>query len=301
MRYHHKTHDRLSWDAKVAVLMACGKGYDNRVVNYGFAVDALKRLDKGMWNEHIGGRLGETVKRVWYNLTVHQTLGDAPRSGRPPKFKKEDALEAAALLKQGKVGSFLRGGKRWSRLVYYTTVEHACKDIPRLEAIRAKYNATYDQLRHAMRQHDPDLTRRTITYHPDFSAKQLDERMTLAAELLAGCPSHPTALRAHLDRFMWGDEATITLSSENLHTLKVWCSKANYDVNDIISLPKVQGQKDCKVHFFIVVSSHPAFKDCGGVVYFEWTTGTDNIRRISNVMGQTLYEPFGYLVSGVLL
>lgn len=301
MRLHHFTRGRLPFEARLACIIACSKAYNNREVDYGFAVQALQRLDSGKWDDFIGGRKIETLRRVWRNLFVYHTLGDAPRSGRPPKIAKADALAAAALLKQGKVGSFLRGGKKWQRLVYYTTVEQACHEDPALEAIRIKYNATYDQLRHAMKYHDPDLTRRTITYHPDFTAKQLSERMSQAAALLSQCPSDPAALRAHLDRFMWGDEATISISSENLEKVRVWCSKANYDVNDIISLPRVRGQKDCRVHFFIVVSSHPAFAEHGGVAYFEWTTGTDNMRRINNVEGQTEYEPFSYLVSGVLL
>lgn len=301
MRFHHSSHGRLPFPAKLACVIACSKGYTNGEVDYGFAVNALKSMEKGKWYDYIGGHKTETLKRVWRNLTVLETLGDAPRSGRPPLFTKEDALQAAALLKKGKMGSFIRGGRRWNRLVYYTTVEQACHEDPALEAIRVKYNATYDQLRHAMKQHDPDLSRRTLTYHPDFSAQQLADRMSQAASLLAQCPTNPTALRAHLDRFMWGDEGSISLSSENLEHVRVWCSKANYDVNDIISLPKVRGQKDCKVHFFIVVSSHPAFRDSKGVVYFEWTTGTDDIRRLQNTMGQTVYEPYGYMVSGVLL
>lgn len=301
MRRQHKSHGRLPWPVKVACLVACAKGYNDGVVDYGFAANALKTMDQGKWYDFIGGRSTETLKRVWINLTAFETLGDKPRSGRPPLISKKDALAAAALLKKGKLGSCIRGGKRWNRLVYYTSVEQACREDPALEAIRVKYNASYDQLRQAMRKHDPDLMRRTLTYHPDFSAKQLSERMAQAASLLAQCPSDPDALRANLDRFMWGDEATITLSSENLEHVRVWCSKANYDVNDIISLPKVRGQKDCKVHFFIVVSSHPAFRASNGVVYFEWTTGTDDIKRLNNTMGQTQYEPFGYLVSGVLL
>jgi len=78
-------------------------------------------------------------------------------------------------------------------LVYYTTVEQACHEDPELEAIRVQDNATCDQLLYHMKRHDPDLVRRTITYHPDFSAAQPTERMQLGSRLLQAMPTNPTA------------------------------------------------------------------------------------------------------------
>lgn len=301
MRAKHHSKGRLPEWVKKGGVIACCQAYKDHKVNWGFALQNFKALDKGEAAAALGGRPMLFLVRVWKHFQLHGNLEDEPRSGRPPNMAAEDAIRAAALLKMGKQGSMLRGGRRVPRLVYYTTVEQACHEDPELEAIRVQYNATHDQLLYHMKRHDPDLVRRTITYHPDFSAAQLTERMQLGSRLLQAMPTNPTAARAWLDRFLWGDEGAISLTSQNLEAVRVWCSKANFDVNDIVSLPRVRGQKDSKVHFFIVVSSHPAFRLTRGVVYFEFTTGTNNIKRLQNTMGQDSREAFGYMVGVAML
>lgn len=50
------------------------------------------------------------------------------------------------------------------------------------------------------------------------------------------------------------------------------------------------------IHVFICVSLHPAFANRNGLVYFEFTTGTTNIRRLWNTMRQTADEALQYQV-----
>jgi len=244
----------------------------------------------------MGGKPIDLLQRVWDPFYQHGRVGEADRTGREPQFTSEDALNVASILKAGKKGHMMRGGQKVDRLVYYTSMDQAIREDPELQQLQHKYNASAAQMLAAAKHHDPDLVRRTVTYHPDFTAEQLADRSNKAADLLSMMPADPTARQHLLDRFMWADEASILLTDMNLDRVKVWCSKANFALQDIVSLPKMQGQKDCKVRFFIVVTSHPSFADQGGVVYWEYTSGTDNIKRRNNALGATIYEPYVYMV-----
>ncbi len=244
----------------------------------------------------MGGRPLDICRRVWPAFYEHGRIGEADRSGREPLFEVADALRFAELLKGGKPGHMMRGGKKVPRLVYFTSADQCIRECPEAQELQRKYNASAAQLLAAAKYHDPDLQRRTVTYHPDFSAVQLADRSATAKAELDKLPSHPFSRQHRLDRYMWGDEASIVLSDQNLERIRVWCSKANFNLQDIVSLPQMTGHKDCKVRFFIVVSSHPAFSQHGGVVYWEFTTGTDNIRRRVNTLEQTHDMPFCYMV-----
>jgi hypothetical protein len=114
MCFKHHTHGRLPDDVKEACVIACSKAYEQGVANYGFAVQALKRLGSGKWYAIIGGCPSEMLHGVWGNFCLHHILKNAPRPCRPPVFSKQDAVETAALLKKGKVGSFIQGARHGS-------------------------------------------------------------------------------------------------------------------------------------------------------------------------------------------
>ncbi len=281
-------------DAVIADCKAYNKMGD---VNYPLAAKYLVDIDGGHTVKYMGGRALDLCRRVWNVFYTEGRVGEAWRRGAAPLISREDALKIAAQLKGGKQGYTIRGGRRWPRLVYYCSMEQAIHEDHDLQALQEKYNATPAQMLAAAKHHDPDLQRRTITYHPDFTAQQLADRVAKGAELLSMMPADPGSRQHLLDKFMWADEGSILLSDNNLSRLKVWCSAANFNLHDIVSLPQMQGQRDCKVRFFIVVSSHQGFAHRGGVVYWEFTTGTDYIRRVHNTLGQTAYEPFCYTVS----
>ena len=288
----------MPWQCYRDAVIACGAAYVRHgEVNYSFAAQQLKRIDSGHTVKFMGGRALDLCKRVFPVFYSTGILGEAHRRGREPLFTEQDAKKVAEVLKGGKMGSMMRGGTRVPRLVYWTSMNQALLESKELQEIQQQYNATPEQMLAAAKHWDPDLQRRTVTYHPDFSAAQLKDRIAKGAELLAYMPANASSRQQLLNRFMWGDEGSIMLSDLNLSRVQVWCSKANFNLQDIVSLPQMQGKRDCKVRFFIVVSSHPAFADQGGVVYWEFTTGTDHIRRMQNTQGQTTYEPFGYTVS----
>lgn len=57
--------------------------------------------------------------------------------------------------------------------------------------------------------------------------------------------------------------------------------------------------EDITVRWICAVSAHPAFADKGGLVYFEFTTGTDDIKRKVNTKldGNFVEHKFKYTVS----
>lgn len=256
----------------------------------------MKGIDSGHTVKFMGGKAVDLCERVWEPFYQHGIVGEAPRTGREPQFSSEDALTVASILKAGKKGHMMRGGQKVERLVYYTSMGQAIREDPELQKLQQQYSATAAQMLAAAKHHDPDLVRRTVTYHPDFTPEQLADRSSKAADLLSSMPADSTERKALLNRFMWVDEGSILLTDMNLDRVKVWCSKANFALQDIVSLPKMQGQKDVKVRFFIAVTSHPAFASRGGVVYWEFTSGTDHIVRMNNTQGQTYDEPFVYMV-----
>ncbi len=265
------------------------------------AAKYLKRIDSGHTVHYMGGRPLDICRRVWPVFYEHGRIGEADRKGREPIFTAADALRFAELLKGGKPGHMMRGGQKVARLVYFTSADQCIRECAEAQQLQQKYNATAAQLLAAAKYHDPDLQRRTVTFHPDFSAQQLQDRIAVAKDQLDKMPAEAVSRQHLLDCYMWGDEGSILLSDMNLERLRVWCSKANFNLQDIVSLPQMKGHKDCKVRFFVVVSSHPAFLKSGGVVYWEFTTGTDNIRRRLNTLGQAHDEPFGYMVGASAL
>ena len=297
-RGQHEGRGRLPWQCYRDAILACGKAYqDWGQIDLPLAAKYLKGIDGGHTVKYMGGRPANLISRCWPVFYGHGRLGEHDRSGKEPTWEAADAKRIAAILKGGKKGHMFKGGQRVERLVYFTTIDQAIRENTELQQLQHKYNATAAQMLAAAKYHDPDLQRRTITYHPDFTANQLNDRLTVGKQQSDKLPAHPISQRLYLDRYIWADEGSILLSDMNLERLKVWASAANFNLQDIVSLPQMQGEKDCKVRFFVVMSSHPAFKKKGGVVYWEFTTGTDDIRRINNTLGQTQQEPFGYMVS----
>jgi len=296
----HEGHGRLPWQCHRDAILACGKAYlSGGEVDMPLAARYLKGIDAGHTVKYMGGRAVDLVERVFPVFYQQGRIGEHDRSGKEPTWEPADAKRIATILKGGKMGHMFRGGQKVERLVYYTTMDQAIRENQEMQQLQHKYNATAAQMLAAAKYYDPDLQRRTITYHPDFTAAQLAKRIQVSTEQLGLVPAHPLMRRLHLDKYMWGDEGSILLSDMNLKRLKVWASAANFNLQDIVSLPQMQGEKDCKVRFIIFMSSHPAFKKRGGVAYWEFTTGTDNIRRMNNKLGQTDQEPFGYMVGAL--
>ena len=56
--------------------------------------------------------------------------------------------------------------------------------------------------------------------------------------------------------------------------------------------------RDVKVRFWLGVSSHPTFAATNGLVFWDFTTGTTDIKRLYNTMGQEDGDAYEYKVGG---
>lgn len=132
---------------------------------------------------------------------------------------------------------------------------------------------------------------------PAFSAEELRTRQIFARELLDEM-GLMQALRVRFWRcVVQCDEGRWTYSTKQGLSRKVLLDKRTTLLHDYITCDKIEGEEEATVHFFICVSPHPKFEASNGLVWWDFTTGTTNIRRLRNTLDQTVYEPFEYTVS----
>ena len=167
--------------------------------------------------------------------------------------------------------------------VLFRSIPQAIRAVPELAAMCSEHNISSAQLLHAMQRVDPDLKLHTFHFKYAHTEKQLEVRQNYCREKVAWLDPMTAARRVQLERFVWWDEGTVQIGDLEHKTIKAWGSKEGLHSVDVLHLPSVKGQRPCKIHFIIAVSSHPAFHRTNGLVYFEFTTGTTHDKRLWNV------------------
>jgi hypothetical protein len=291
------SHTRKPLWVRIAAIIAMAAAYAEHQSDLDKALNIFKGLHKGGAYKAVGGHHRSFLTRCWQHFFEHGNCSDEQRPGRPVLISNEDAQAAANLLKEGKWLSGVVHGKPVKQRVYFMTIAQAIQEVPALQAIQQRYDATAEQVYHAVKRVDPDLVRRTLSFKYEFSAEELHFRQSKAAELLGMLESMPCARRVVLERMVFIDEGGLALSSFKNKSIQVWASKQDFTMHDVVHLPHVEGQEDCKVHFILAVTAHPRFAAKNGLLYWDFTTGTDDIRRRHNKLGQTSGEPFLYMVS----
>ena len=281
---------------RIAAVEAVAAVKEGSSIDWAKAFKVFKGLDNGSYARGVGRHYKQFLERMWNHFHKTGRVDDAYRSGRPPKLPEAEAIEAANMVKAGKWVLLLPIKNGIKRRAYFRTIPQAIKELPDLQQIVKKYNLTADALRHRMLKVDPDLTRRTITMKYDFDADSMKARQEHCKKMLAATSAGPTQRQAFLESLLFGDEASVTISSTDTKGIKVWVSKGDFRSNTVLHMPRLKGFKECKVHFFIVVSAHPAFADQNGLVYWEFTTGTDALKRYHNTLDQEGEVPFKYQV-----
>lgn len=293
----HTGHNRLTDDTRQLAVIACAKVWVDDKLVYAEAVRVYEKLPRTYHPDADKTISGPAIKRLWQNFLQNRNLKDAPRSGRPVKISREDALAASELLKKGKTLVRQLKGGAITYIVYFTTVNEAIRLVPELKAILDKYDVTPHQLYLAMKREDKYLERRSVVLKPPFTTEQKEGRMTWCGDTLGCMGNSPAAHAAWLERVVQCDEGKVTISSKGKQHVRVYHDRREPMLHDYVCLPDIPGEDEMTVHFFICVSPHPAFTDTNGLVYFEFTTGTSHIRRLHNTMDQTDYEAFEYVVS----
>lgn len=285
------------WQVRRDAVIACSKAYSHGKVNYDQAYRYLHAINEGECASSLAGHAREFLRRTWEKFYQHGSMEDAHRSGRPHKVPPAVAVEAAELLMEGTWYTVVTKGKRYQEKMGYTSIHDACSQLARLREIMAAHNVDEKGLLHAMQQQVPELTRHAVYFKREFTAEQLAGRLSLAAQLLQSLPAAEAARAAWLNRLVWIDEGGIMLSDYAKKHVKVWCRKHDISVHHMVHMPWVKGQEACKAHFILAVTSHPALADRNGLLYWEFTTGTTDIRRRFNTLGVENEEQFVYQVS----
>jgi len=291
---------RKAPQVRQAAVIAVARSLINGKPQYAAAVAEFRRMEGGSMAAQVVSHQSQFLQRQWEHFTTFFNLDDNPRPGRPLFISHEDAMAASELLKQGKLFKRHTKGHILEFITYYTTVGEAIRLCPGIKAIVDKYNCSAHQLYAAMKRDDSDLCRRSITFKTPFDDAEMNARK-------AYCLREFTALGAEafwwpklLERRVFIDEMRISFSSMSGKHVKLYMSKHDARMHDVVRVPVVTGEEDLRVHIIMAVSSHPRYASRNGLVYWEFTTGTDYIRRHKNIEGQTIYDAFQYQVGAIL-
>lgn len=295
-----QAHSHAPKDLRVRVLcvIAAAKAWHDGAIDDDQAQTYLKDIDKGYAYTAISSHRRDTVRRIFDHFWRTGNVDLEPKSGRKPVVPDDVADLGASYMHHGRSREEVAvGDKTIVHLVGYDDVPDMIADHPDLAALLDQHHLTAKQLYAAMMRRDKNLVRHTLRFKYQFPDDIIESRKQTATECLELVDDVIAAARLVLDRMVFLDEGGFALSSLSKATHKVWGGKDDFKDCDVVHLPWVEGQKDCKVHWLVAVSSHPHFDAWNGIVFFEKTTGTTDIRRSINTMGQTAVEAYEYEVS----
>lgn len=284
-------------EQKVDAVIASAKAMRKGKPDFQLAARKLKNLRKGETYRALAGHVAAFCEKWWYKFLRTGNVEEEHKSGRPYKVPDAVALEAAQLLAEGTWFSFIKKKQRWWEKRGFSTIRDAVRELQRLQEIKQQYGVDDDGLLRAMQRVAPRLKRKTIFFKRKFTDEELVARMQLAAWLVQSLPADEAQRVAWLGRLVFIDEGGVSLADYKKESVKAWCMDHDPNIHSMVHAPWMKGQKECKVHFIIAVTSHHKFATRNGLVHWEFTTGTTDIRRRWNTLGQTEHEPFGYTVS----
>ena len=280
----HSGHNRHTPATRRAAVLAVARTFEGEEPDYARAVAEYKNLPKKLAGDTLGKNAATVLKTHWEHFMTSGDLADGPRSGRPTQISDEDALVASEAIKAGKKLTRRIKGGTITLITYFTTVREAIIALPGVKAIMDKYDTTPRKLYMAMKRADPYLKRRSIVLKPAFTEAQKKDRRSFAQRLLAEWNLSAAEFRAILSRIVQCDEGRFTYTVYSKEHKKVLIDRRTTLLHDYVTLPKIDGEEELTVHFFICVSAHPAFAKYNGLVYWELTTGTSHIKRVFNTL-----------------
>lgn len=282
---------------RVAAVIAVAISMVNDQVDWRRAAATFKTIGGGVPARLVVSHTSDFVKRSWINFINTGSVNDAPRSGRPPLLPDEEAARAAELVKQGQWLWRLPRSLNLKTQVLFRSIPQAIHAVPELGQICRDYGITSDQLRTAMERVDPDLTRHTLNFKYAHSAELLTERQDFSKRMLGSLAPTAAARAAQLNKMIFWDEGGVAISALEHQSIQVWGSREAMQSCDVLHLPAVRGQADCKIHFGIGVTAHPKFEEHNGLVHFDFTTGTTHLKRLHNKFADDGGEEREYRVS----
>lgn len=285
---------------RVACVMACAAALINGTPNWAAVnhemKEWLKDYNKGKPKaQQISVSRGYGhLKTYWGDFVTYGSVADAPRAPKPCKIPVHAARRAAVLVKCGQEVTTRVRNQDFNYHSYYTSIEQACEKCTELEQIRVQYNATHAQLLVAMHKADRSLVYRKIFFKHTLTPAELLERSGFGAAALERLRADPR----FLSKIIFIDEASIVINDKTKSDVHAWCDMYDLSFTDVCPIPLHKGE-EITVRWICAVSAHEAFADKGGLVYFEFTTGTTKIHRRVNTKldGSTVDHSFAYTVS----
>lgn len=246
--------------------------------NFAAAASTFRQVDHGGPAQLVHENLKTFCKRWWDNWRARGNLQDAPRPGRQRIISQADAEMVATLLKQGYFAPVAAKGGSTERLVGYTTIEQAIELNPQVRQIYEQYDCTPHQLWAAAHRADPDLGRKRICSKHMFSQDELQARFEFGRAQLQMLAKEPN----YLQLLVFADESTTLLHGHDKQSVQVYCSKSSCTFADVCYFNDPQ-LKMVKAHYYMAVTANTSFQP-GGVVLFDFCTGTDDIHRRVNTL-----------------
>jgi hypothetical protein len=281
----------------MAAVIAVARATEGDAVDWAKASAIFKEIGNGLPAQAVGSHVAVFLRHWWLAFITTGSIDDAPRSGRPTLVPDDVAAEAAELVKAGQWVQQVAGQQRYRVQVLFRSIPQAIRAVPRLGQICHIFGVTSEQLRNAMERVDPNLVQRTLCFKYAHSAEQLQTRQTFGRAQRAAVGRTPAEWAPEMDRMVWWDEGGLSLSSNENRHIRVWVDKDTLQGYDVLHWPAASGRGDCKIHFGIGVTSHPAFIRSNGLVYFEFTTGTTFMKRLHNKFAEDGGEEHQYKVS----
>ena len=292
------SHGPKSKHVRMLQVVACAKAWEDGTIDWDQAVNFLKKIEKGCAYKAISSHHRDKLQKCWEHFWETGNVDYDPKVGRPAKCPDSLADMGAHALHQGAWRDEVNiDGKTFLKIAGYDSVADMVCDHPEVAKALDEADVTLRQLYNAMVRRDPTLIRHAETFKYEHDATELKARQDTAKEWLDKTDDIWVAARIVLERMVFMDEGGFALSSLKKGTHKVWMGKEDLKCCDVVSLPFVPGLKDCNVHFFVAVSCNRHYQNDNGIVMWEKTTCTTNIRRSVNTLGQTKVDAYEYLVS----
>ena len=139
-------------------------------------------------------------------------------------------------------------GRTESRLFYYTTFADAVHRCDRLREIMEKYECSDRLMLAAIHRHCPNLIRKTLFSHQEFTTEGLKARQTYGTKML----NMITKELSILNLIVFCDESTFVLHGRTKQEVKVYCSSQDVQGPDVCYISDL-AINPIKVHFYLAV------------------------------------------------
>lgn len=234
---------------------------------------ALKHW-KGLYKPAIHGPVSAVRALITYwgpRFMETGSIENKPRAKNPRKVSDAVAKKCAETIKQGYYQMRQRPGPQADVVqvhLYWTSIKAACAESPYLRNVCQTHGVSPAGLLKRMRQVDPKLKWKRLTYKNDLTDAQKQRRQEVAGVLLRNVSTCPH----YLKRIFFIDECSIWLTASNVN-VHVYADAHDKNVSAVMHIPGLTAGAKIKVKVFAVVNA------LMGPFFIDFTTGTTGLRR----------------------